>query len=231
MSLFVPMHIACPHCDATVTMDAVGSVNADRRGDLRDAILNDTFQIVTCHACGGAFRLVPNFNYLDVGNRLWIAALPPDKLPEHATEIAMATQTFAESYGARAPSGAREVGETLDVRVTFGWQAVREKLLARVNGIDDVDLELLKLLMLRSAPGATLGEGIEGRLVDVGEDSLTIAWIDRRTEGAKSMQSVDRGMLEQVKMLDGPWADLRATLADGLFVDVQKLYLLDDMAA
>ena len=67
MSLFVPMTVKCPSCDHPITMEAVGSVNADRRPDYRDDILENTFQDIACEKCGETFRMEPEFIYLDAG--------------------------------------------------------------------------------------------------------------------------------------------------------------------
>ena len=76
MSLFQSVNLTCPSCDSLITMDSVGSVNADRRPDLRDDIIHNRFQDVTCENCGNSFRLQPNFNYLDAGRGQWIAGMP-----------------------------------------------------------------------------------------------------------------------------------------------------------
>ena len=57
MSLFRPVNLVCPNCKELIVMQAVGSVNADRRPDFRDAILADEFQDVTCESCQHEFRL------------------------------------------------------------------------------------------------------------------------------------------------------------------------------
>ena len=54
---------------ACAVMDAVGSVNADPRPDLRDHIMNDHVQGVTCGTRASAFRLQPGSNCLDAGGR------------------------------------------------------------------------------------------------------------------------------------------------------------------
>jgi hypothetical protein len=43
MSMFESIAVACPACGTQVDFDAVQSVNADRRPDLRAAILAGTF--------------------------------------------------------------------------------------------------------------------------------------------------------------------------------------------
>lgn len=225
MSLFHPMNLTCPNCEATITFEAVGSVNADRRPDFREAILEDTFQNVTCESCEHEFRLQPEFNYLDVGNRLWISSMPAYEMLNYL-EIEDSTEAlFDASYGAHAPQAAQDVGNDLDVRLTFGWPAVREKLLARVSGLDDVVIEMTKLDILRRVPDAPLSVGVELRLVHVEEDSLVFTWVRTDTEETLRELTVARALYDGIVENPDGWAAIRAQLTNGPFVDMQKLYL------
>lgn len=226
MSLFHPVNLVCPACKGAITMPAVGSVNADRRPDLRDDIVNDRFQDTTCPSCGKGFRLQPEFNYLDVGRGQWIAAMPAPRVPEYVAVEDEVTAVFDASYGASAPAAARGIGEGLTVRLTFGWPAVREKIIAHEAGIDDVALEILKLDMIRSMPQVRIGRGIELRLVRVVGPDLVFAWLASASEGsAGDGFVVARYAYDTIASDMEPYAEVRAALTDGPFVDIQKFYL------
>ena len=225
MSLFVSMHADCPACAHTNTFDAVGSVNADRRPDLRDAILDDSFQIVTCANCRESFRLQPEFNYLDVENGLWILALPAAGVPDYLDNEDRTAALFSTSYGAGAPAAAQEVGKQLQCRVTFGWPAVREKLITRLAGMDDRVLELTKMDLLRRLPGIPIDLGVELRLAAVTDGNLEFAWMRTGTEEALEIVRVSRAAYDNIAAAREDWAAAEAHLADGPFVDIQKLFL------
>lgn len=225
MSLFVSMHVDCPQCEHTNTMNAVGSVNADRRPDLRDDIVADTFQIITCADCGAAFRLQPEFNYLDVENGLWIMALPADSVLDYLENEDRATNLFRAFYGEDAPPAARDVGSTLNCRVTFGWQAVREKILLAVSGLDDVVVELMKMDMLRRMPEVHLDAGVELRVTAVGEENLELAWVKTDTEEALQFIAVERIAYTSIAEAQEKWSAVQTLLCDGPFVDMQKMFL------
>lgn len=231
MSLFQPVNLVCPKCKALVVMDAVGSVNADRRPDLRDAILADHFQDCTCAACGHSFRLQPDFNYLDVGRRQWIACLPAGRLPRFRAAEAEVRLLFNQSYGAKAPAAARAVGADLDVRVTFGWPALREKILARQAGLDDATLELLKLDLVRDMPRIPFAAGTELRLFAVRDDTLSFVWLDSRTESGGDEVTVGLGRYDAIAADAGAWAALRSRILEGPLVDSQRLFVEEDEAA
>lgn len=226
MSLFHPVNLVCPACKALITMDAVGSVNADRRPDLRVDILEDRFQDTACPSCGAKFRLQPEFNFLDAGRGQWIAAMPAPRLAAYLEVEDEILDVFAASYGTAAPRAAQEIGQGLTVRLTFGWPAVREKLLAREMGLDDVALELLKLDMIRSLPSAPLAPGIELRLVrDLGPE-LGFAWLSTAAEGSRGdLLAVQRSAYDAIVANPAPWTALREALTDGPFVDMQKFYM------
>ena len=225
MSLFVPMNLTCPECTEVFTSEAVGSVNADRRADLRDDILAGRFQIMRCSACAHEFRLEPDFNYLDVGRSQWIAARPARALRDHLESVAEKQAVFDLSYGDEAPEAARAVGRSLQPRLVFGWPALREKLVLQENGFDDVIWEVAKLDLLRSLPDAPLAEGVDLRLLGGGEDMLDLAWIRADSEEHLNSFQVSRDLYDRISAAPAPWAAVQALLAANIFVDIQKLFM------
>lgn len=225
MSLFRSTNVSCPNCGETVNMSGVGSVNADRRPDFRDAILQSRFQDETCPHCQTTFRLAPEFNYLDVGRNQWIASLPASRIRDWIELEDQAKESFDISYGSKAPQGARDIGDDLGVRLTFGWPALREKLLARQHAIDDAALEMLKLETIRRVPSTPLAEGIELRLVEVTDEVLTFVWIDAASEDVLETLQVRRTLLDAILENAEAWQGIRDQLTDGPFVDMQKLFM------
>ncbi|KIC08965.1 hypothetical protein RA19_16810 [Leisingera sp. ANG-M1] len=233
MSLFHPVNLVCPQCEAPVTMMAVGSVNADRRPDLREDILSDRFQDMSCEACSESFRLQPQFNYLDAGRGQWIAAMPANRLRDHLELEDEARELFSTSYGDAAPAAARDVGGGLAVRLTFGWPAVREKLLVRQLELDDVIVEMMKLHILRSVESVPLAEGIELRLTGTDDDTggYVFAWLETASEQYIEYLTVPAELYEAIHANPDGWQAIRDRLETGPFVDMQKLYMGEGRAA
>ncbi len=167
MSLFNTTTIQCPSCKADHTFDAVSSVNAERRPDLRASILDDSFQARVCETCEKRFRLDPLLTYFDTVRDQWVLVQPMEGLARWPDLEQQALDTFAKAFGDAAPLAARAIGATMSVRVTFGWAALREKLLCADHLLDDVVLEALKCGLLRSLPDAPLDDETELRLLDV----------------------------------------------------------------
>ena len=231
MSLFSTRSITCEKCGNVYTMDEVGSINADRRPDLRQAILDDNFQDAVCPECGHSFRLEPLFTYLDVGRGQWLACYPARQMETYHNEEVAAQEMFDKSYGVDAPKAAQAIGGMLTPRITFGWPAAREKLLLHELGLDDVIVEMTKLDLMRRLEEAPLAPGIELRLVGNDNDRLHFEWVRSESEEVLSGLSVGKELYDVIEQDPEGWKEVREMLVDGMFVDMQKAYMSDGMPA
>lgn len=224
MSLFTPTQLSCPHCSKDVPFEVSASVNADRRPDLRAAILDETFQQTTCPHCQGEFRMAPQLNYLDVGRGQWIAAFPREQVDQWQTLEADAQATFDKAYGPQAGKAERELGESLKVRLVFGWEALREKLVAFEAGLDDVQLEELKVLLMRDMQEPPLPIGAELRLfaVNAEDQTLTLSVLNRQGQSLEDLD-VPMDLLAEIAADTEGWAALTKKLSQGALVDLQRL--------
>jgi hypothetical protein len=225
MSLFNTQTLTCPACGAKKSADVFYSVNADRRPDLRRATIERTFQTQTCAECGASYRIDPQFNYLDMGRGQWISVHPFASLGVWDTILPEDQAAFDKSYGPEASEGAREIGRELTVRVTFGWAGFREKLIARDFGLDDVDLELLKIAILRQQENAPLSDTVEMRLVDYVDAALVLCWINAPTDSIQETMVVPVAAYETIAQDSEGWGPLRAKLLESPFVDMQRLMI------
>ncbi len=223
MSVFKTANVTCPSCEKSLPFKVVESVNADRRPDLRDAIVEGSFQREACPHCGEGFRLEPEMNYLDAGRRQWVAAFPLASLGEWNKAEEQAREAFAKAFGDKAPEAARDLGRDLEVRVTFGWSALREKLVVRDNNLDDVTLELLKVSLIRGMDNPPLSDDTELRLVEVEGTELVIAWIRAADESVVEMLRVPRRLYFEIDSDLADWLPLRESISAGPFVDAQRL--------
>jgi len=225
MSLFKTVSLKCPSCGAPQAFDAVHSLNADRRPDLRAQVLDGSFQSKACGKCEAEFRLEPSFNYIDHGRGQWIDAAPLGALLDWAGEEGRAQALFDDAYGPEASDDAKALGAAMTRRVTFGWAALREKLLAADQRLDDLTLELVKTAILRSGLPAELDKDTDLRLLDAGPKALVFGWQDAATGAVGATLEVARGLYDQIDADDaGAWAELRASIGAGLYVDVARLY-------
>ena len=225
MSLIEPQNIPCPSCGETVRFPVAYSVNADRRPDLRDSVLSGDFQRQRCPNCQTNFRLDPELNYLDVARGQWVAVYPFTDIGRWAQLEATAQETFSRAYGARASATAREIGQTLQARLVFGWSALREKVLLVDHSLEDVELELTKIAVLRTSDNPPLSDETEMRLVAVDGDEFRIAWINAQSESVVEMLGVPRAVYDRIVGDRVGWEPLRQAVSAGLFVDAQRLMI------
>lgn len=223
MSVFTTGTLSCPNCAAPVAFEVAHSVNADRRPDLREAILSGEFQRQACPACAHRFRLDPQLTYLDVERQQWIVAAPLARLPEWGDVERHARELFDQTYGADAPALVRDIGRQLQARVVFGWPALREKILLRQQGLDDLLLELCKMALVRSQARIDLADDEDLRLLEATPDELILMWQNGSTEQARETLAVPRALYDEVAAAPQDWAQARAELGAGLFVDLNRI--------
>lgn len=225
MSIFRSVTLPCPVCAEAVECEVSHSVNADRRPDLRAAILDGSFQRIECPHCAAAFRIPPSASYMHAAAKLFLLAEPPADEAEWQVLEGKAQAAFARSFGAVADPAAREVAAGMQVRAVFGWAALREKLVAAEAGLDDATLELLKLAMIRAEAGEMLSDRTALRLVEASAEELVLAVIDTATERLEERVIVPRGAYDAIAAAPEPWAPLRAELLAGPFVDLDRLLI------
>lgn len=228
MSIFSLMPLPCPECGRSVDFQAVHSVNADRRPDLREAILQRRFQRQECPGCGNAFRLDPAFTYIDLRRGQWIAAHPMAELGDWQAQEEKVRALFAQTYGPAAPKAVQRMGAKLAPRLVFGWSALREKIVAMDAGLDDRVVELVKLTALRHSPGAPFDPAASVRLLHVQPHRLLLGWVRNFDDGIGDLRWVERALYDDLatdaaRGAASDYAEPLAAWNGALFVDIDRL--------
>lgn len=227
MSIFEDFTQPCPSCERELTGDLVSSVNADRRADLKAAIIDGTFQSTTCPHCKVSFRIDPDLTYLEIGKQHWMVVRPAAEFPTWAALEAGARAIYDEIYGADAAPAAQAVGARIRPRLVFGWSGLREKLVAADAGLDDIGLELLKLLLIRGLDASLAGDDTELRLFTVTDDTLKFAVLDVETQRAREVLDIPRALYDDVAADTAGWAAQRLAFDGAYFVDTARLLVKD----
>ncbi len=225
MSLFFPVTLNCPSCSQPVVFQACATLNADRRPDLREAIVADTFQKETCANCSTVFRLEPQMNLLDVGRGQWIAAFQSGKFETWTEKETEARETFANAYGENASADAQEIGAELKPRLVFGWLALREKLVAEDHQLNDVDLELVKISLLRGIEDPPIHPGTELRLTGIDPDTNELIFTSANSTDGKVIEelNIPRELYDEIAADHEGWQKLREELQKSIFIDYRRL--------
>lgn len=222
MSVFHTETVNCPACATPVEFKLVFSVNADRRPDLRDAIVAGTFQRQACPSCSTEFRVDPEFTYMELRHGLYIGVWPVAKRGQWQSCAGKTAQTFEEGLGKGASPEAAKLGVGIEPRAVFGWPALVEKLIARQAGIDDRTLELAKVMALRHGSETPIPGQRELRLVEAGADDFVLAWVRPADSQVEKAMRVPRSLIAEIDAEPVPWKALREEVGEGLVVDFQR---------
>jgi hypothetical protein len=224
MSLFQTLEATCPACGETVTCEVVDSVNVDRRPELRDEILQRTFQTQVCQSCGENFRIEPRFTYVHMAGKQYLAVWPADQLGDWESVEKHSDESFLRFYGPGTSPAAEQIGRELNRRTVFGWEAAHEKLVALDLGIDDVTLEMAKIALIRAGEGPDVEQDLEIRLLGVNqEQELVFGVFTIGDEKITETIRVPRQLLADIEEDSAGWAALRTRLSEGSFVDMARL--------
>jgi hypothetical protein len=230
MSIFHSATMTCGKCGTQNEVERVASVNADRRPDLRVAILDGSFQATTCKKCGAQVRLPPHLTYLEIERNLWIAAEPATLLEQWPDAEVEVSKVYALAFGKNAPPSGQAFAAGLRTRLVFGWPAFREKLLCDEAGLDDVNLELLKMAIVGEVSGAPMADQTELRLTGADSENLELAWVVTLTEAVLSRLTVPRKAYDAIAAEPEAWELARAKFDDVFLVDMRRLIAGPDLA-
>jgi hypothetical protein len=146
MSMFHPRTVKCG-CGATFVANLADTVNVRRTPDLRGQILAGSFHRVTCPTCQRQVTVEKDFFYIDPDRNTFIQVKPV--ADRHRWQEASVALDHSVQYKVPAAVYPSE-GRTL--RVAFGLEELREKLVAQDADLDDRLAELAKVLVVYEHP-------------------------------------------------------------------------------
>lgn len=228
MSIFRTVELSCPACESVFEFELVFSVSADRRPDLREAILDGSFQRQACPACGTPFRVDPEFTYMDIRRGQYIGVWPVALRERWQACAAKTREVFDATLGSGAGPEAQRIGGRLTPRAVFGWPALNEKILAAEAGIDDRTLEVAKIAVLRSGEELPLPGAQEFRLIGLPEGDLLLAWVQAGSERRGDALRVPRTLIADIESERERWQAAYDSLGEGPVTDFQRELLAAD---
>jgi hypothetical protein len=227
MSITAVREVQC-RCGAPVRVFVATSVNAERHPHMRDAILRRTFHVFECGACHQPIGVDKEFLYVDLTRREFYGVFPLAAAGDPEPCARQIAAAFDTALGDGALAAAKPLGDDMRVRVCFGVEELREKIVAREAGLSDLALELLKASVLASQP--ELAElGIQTlRLEAVGEDRNLGMLLEQAGDPPRLLTdralTVERAVYDTFG--DTAWPDLLARLpgiASGPHVSLLRL--------
>ncbi len=210
----------CSQCRKPVEIEIFQSLNPERQKEINGLILRDQLQLGTC-TCGQQIRIEPDFVYMDISNRYCVMAKPSKDLNNFKKLALQAETTFKNMLAISNMDGG------LRSRVSFGWPALKEKVLAHTHGISDVHIEMVKLAIIKQL-AALPDPKISFRLVEITDQTLTFASYQNESPYAEmSAYQSDRSVLQSMTDYPEDWADVQSQIDRGAFIDLFAMYFPD----
>ncbi|MGA9772208.1 MAG: CpXC domain-containing protein [Blastocatellia bacterium] len=145
MAVFHPQTVRCV-CGNSLVVQLADSINVKRSPESRDRILRGELHKAACPVCGRHMTVEKPFYYTDLTRNTFFKVLPRGE--RHMWKKASRELDAAISLIPDAVTPAK--GRTL--RVIFGMDELREKLIAQDIELDDRFLELFKVLLVYEHP-------------------------------------------------------------------------------
>jgi hypothetical protein len=220
MSTFTSRTRACRACGTDNEHSVAVSLNGDRMPELRDQILDGTFQRFACVNCGSTVRIEDPMVYIDFERKEWLTCFPTVRESEwHRLELEP-LEDWKEAMITHAAPIARKMSAGFKVRAVFGFDALREKLLCFQHAVEDGLLEVLKFDLVRSVADIAFVPNRRLRLYAVDGDTL---WFG--VTGTDRTLPAPRSLLTEYAMEPLEWLSLTERLRRGPYVDLGRIML------
>lgn len=201
-------------CGATVSVFCADSINAERHPHMRDAVLARTLHVFQCEACLGRIVVDKPFVYVDLARRQLYGVHPAHERAHERVHGEALMAMWARTLGPEAGVAARSLfrGDSFHVRLCYGAEELREKLVAHDAGLRDLVVEAIKAEVLASSPELRAADVIALRLDEVRDDVLVFL-CERATDPPSLLDraiTVDRARYDELAAV--PWTELCARM-------------------
>jgi len=149
MSIWTETQVHCPECSHAFLARTLEAANAARLVHLREAIIARELNRATCPRCLTEIVIERPMIYSDLERGEWIAVRRADELASWREHELAVRDSFRRHGREGAPPAIRTLCRQVRVRVVFGYDDLRDKVLAWTAGLDDAMVECAKLWALR----------------------------------------------------------------------------------
>jgi len=171
MSTLYNAPVTCSSCGHVVFVEVADSLNANRMPAAREQVLARALFTADC-ACGRRITAIHNVLYVDFERGLWVQVAPEEERVRYPELEGGALTAYREAFDpATYPKAIAALGAMVRPRLAFGYEELREKVVAADAGLDDAMLEVLKLELLVARPDL-LTDGVELLVLTAADDDV-----------------------------------------------------------
>ncbi len=146
-------------------MRVADSLSVTRMPESRHMVLERTLHRARCGRCDHGFVVDKPVLYTDFSRGLWISVMPVVDRVAFAVCEREATSVYRTAF-ARGPAIVHELARQTRPRLVFGYEELREKVIAADHGLDDAVLEVLKIEALLSSSDLLRDEALATLLLE-----------------------------------------------------------------
>ncbi|MEJ7597636.1 MAG: CpXC domain-containing protein [Kofleriaceae bacterium] len=181
MSITRTERVECA-CGAPLELFLADSLNAGRHPHLKQAVLDRALHVFRCDVCSEVLVIEKDMLFFDFERKQFFCVYPRQERAHEAACSQHVKRAYELWLGERAPGFIAALGKQFLVRVCFGYEELREKLVIDDAGLSDLVIEALKIDLLVSDPWFEQASVVTLRLDAVlldGSLQFLPEWIDQ----------------------------------------------------
>lgn len=151
MSTWHDREIQCPFCGTSFVVKVASGLHITRLPHVKEAIRNGELHRYECVSCRRRIEVRQPLIYTDFDRGHWFEVRPAEDIAQWQALARACTAAFERAVARGAPV-IRDRVASFRVRLVFGYDELREKVVLADAGLDDVAVECLKLLAIRHDP-------------------------------------------------------------------------------
>jgi hypothetical protein len=153
MSISLNKVLPCRACGAAIEATTFESINPTRHAFLQDQLLARSLLLRSCASCGASHQHFDRLIWTDLPGKLCACVLQEAERPRWAELEREALGALSVPLRTEGPPAVRRWGAEVVIRLVFGLEELREKVVCRQAGLDDRVVEYLKVTLMDRARG------------------------------------------------------------------------------
>ena len=217
--------VRCP-CGAAVEVTVADSLNAGRHPHLRQMVLDRTLHTFSCGGCGEPLIIDKDLLFFDWDRKQIIGCYPESERPNERACGEALLHAYELTLGKDALPAVQAVSRDFLVRIVFGYEELREKIVADEAGLSDLALELLKVELMLAEPAFQRDGVITFYLEGVADDG-NLVFVPSLPDQPRALNAVpfavERALYEQLAAHADELYQLRPGIASGPHCSLLRL--------